>query len=1442
MRKQLPFITEIRRFLGMVKDFIPKSVPPDKYIDAENIRLSDNSAPNLGAASLTTGNEFEFDLGYQTSVDYKAYRITFLIADIDIDHVITINGTPYTINSVAGSNAARYADLVSQLNAATTGISGSVYIAAPSTTPQEVHVGFKFSGGDFILTETIDSASFDVQVIHEFLGDVTGAFVRLWSVNDGNNLFILKTNGGILGIDVAVKDEATQTWTNVSVFQTKQIKYATSLINLVDFSYNLAFNNRCSFYYSGQPPRVTYFKLQNTWTTQNAFIWNENPAFIETGNPDGVYTFENVATNTRLQVVENFAIAELDPAVKVLETGALTTGDKLYMVRQLMGTTSKSGFSIASNPIPIFADGLSNTRLKGNIGGQPTGKSIGLLITQLNPVVYDHFEIVCVENIDGAFSAKIIGKYEITGTSVQIVHTGYEATVGISIAELVTSQVVILDCGNNVIARNWLFISDITIQLETNLSAWFKTITVTTIRTSLNAIGRLYDNVAEYMIPENVTNSTGYMLNETYRFGGIVFHANGFVSAAYFIKDHTIIHATGELTDIDTPTIIYIYHPHFAIDTSTAPTIDGIPFDDAIYGISIVRLPVIPEVLATGYAMVQSATDATYYWAGEEASRLTPGATFTRDKGAFLSPDLSFLQQSIAWQAFDVMRVYGQPVAYNQSTEPAASPAVLALNEFNGDFANNYTDYLLSNADFVNFNSTSVLSMGSKKYNTLVSTSPNFAGCQQASLAFEATGLSILPLSGNTDYGFYYAQYFRASPGKYGLETQGNYISCGHFMKLISGTTSYAEDVFGGDTFTQKTTMKFCNENLSAFLLSGTLSGVAVNLFDNFTYEYIIVATVYTSFFDSTANGGGIYSILRNGGNNGQGLDLTWQQIPGATSYDVWRLNAAGWKKIATVSTTHYSDLNADTAASGSPPTEPIAYKLRTGISFYSQNRGNYQMRNFTIGNADNFPYTTLSLVTWLNLNSLDEGELRYSTSYTPFNPIQSFPAYDASLPRSTSQPNVLYYSELALIDSPIDPFRIFKPLNYKAYSNTYGRITNTFNDENALIIMMEGAVLYQLLDQQQVVTDPNSVALILGDGSVLGALEKIISYFGSPLKSGSLQYLTKTGHWFTIWGNPDNNKVYRRGADGIRVLTEQDFIQTFMSANNQFIGAENSILFGWDAWSQEILMRAKTDVPGATLYDIASPYTAGDIVYVPVYTGFSQVTFFKYYFKARINVPTGKDPSVITNQLNYWEIYRNSNYLLAFNEHDGINDYGSFYRYTCDGFIPYKNTFLTQATVVLVGGQPARSGIYEHNKNTLGYYDSDETIAGYITIMYNKESEVFKTLRNVWIQCSGLTITDIHFRSSNNGTKTYSLQADIVEKRPNEGAWFSDVKWDATIGVPVQSGGTNTTGSPDLDTQQVGGQTNEITIFFKNTDNTTIGSLKEMLLNGVPKPTLYNT
>lgn len=1421
----------------MVKDLQSVGVKLNQFLDAENMKLSDPSSDTLGAATVTKGNTLAIDLGtidFATDDDdYTGIRVAFDVSGTGILHNFVINNnSPFSISSALGTPILRYNDLVAKFIVQVNLIyaaSTTKYIDDPNPTTLGVkYVGFKIAGHAIIsstTTEDIASVDYPIYTLKEFYGTAkNGDFMLLKTLNIGHNLYVLSSNGFVTRLGVGVENPVTLTWTYTIVFETGLFTYATDAI--VDLPGEVDFKFRVSLYptSAGYSPRVIYVTLEDVWTAGYAFIWNEDPDFIVTGNPDGYFTHENVFSNTKLQVLENYAMVSSNPAFlpTIQGGGALKAGDKMYIIRQLISDTSATGWGIVSNPISVFADSLTDPNLSGSAGGALTNKSITLQIEGLNPDLYSKFQVAVIEDTDGVISAAIIGTYPTTVTAINefqaVTHTGNEVIVQLSLADIVTQQIIIKDAGNAVIDRDRLFLSDITIQLDYDLAAATKSnSSIVTQRTTIPACGVISSVDGEYQDPINVYAQLGYMPNETYRFGA-KYIINGFITSPYFISDYTISYPTNEITDNSggVPDNVYVYRPRISININAFPAIDGVPFENVVNAIIPVRCECIKEVLATGIVGITESNTSSpnLYFTGNSIvnSIIADPGTTNRKRVSFMPTDGLFGKADITFINGDQLINYGQPYLYNTSGATRVDGSTIdfcTLKELSGDFTAAPETIDILDGETVAFNSTGNKILDGYKYSTLVNTETTSGKNSQRSMGLLLND-PVNPLTPNEDHAFYYNQYFRPQTNKYGDETQGKYFSCGVIVPA-HGLPSVAFNLKGGDTFPQKTIIKFCNKVDKSLVLVGTLqaSPPATTPYSVGVWNYYLTGTL--------PSGVHIYNriiIIRNVGNQNESVLFTWNDLPG-TDWSLVALDpvTTGRYEIYSGTDSTFTDTNAIIGATVPlPPTTPGDFTERVGITLYSQNRINTQMRYFTDTETNlNFPYQTTDLVIWLSgittgSAELDEGTLLYSDGYTPSNNFQTFQAFDPTLPTQSDQPNVTYYSELKVAGSPQDPYRYFLPLNFKQYPSIYGRITNTFRNGNSLIILMENGVLEQQLDQQAVEQGSDSISLILGNGTLLGARESILSNFGSPIKTAALQYLAEGANWFTTWFSPYRKKWLRFGRNGVTDLGGDHLLQSFLNDNMQFVGAEKSVVFGYDPYSSELMMSTNGVVPGSTLWSDVSTYTEGQIVYL-----FPQ-SILRCYFKAKRAVPANKTPDDPANQLQYWEVYRNSNFTLIFNEK--INAFGGFYSFKTTQFVPYENNYLTINE---------SNGLYEHNRGDyLVWYDTLNAYP-YIETVLNHEPDEYKVTKVLWSRSDNQPLY-AHVVGI-NGSKTY-IDQNIFRRMGNRKYWWATVMNDATLNKPYLRT-TNTQGLNTLHTGDVTGETVQVKIYFEGVNKINEISMK---------------
>lgn len=1445
MRKK--FIDEIRRAVGMIKDVLKDDMPKNKYINAENINLTPNHGNTAGGATAMLGSTFAVSLGSinieNDNDDYKAWRVPVDLTSAGISHdfTITTNGVDLVFNvTTSGATPAdRLANFITALEAATVGILGDVYISNTATTGIN-YIGFRSYGANRTLVETITGVNFEVIIIKEFFGTSANGFFRpLKSIYINKNLYILSTSAdstvGAFRIGVAQKNYSTGNWTYTVLLETNQITYSQDA--LIDLDGEIDFGDRVSLYWTGEGylPRVFYIIEQDTWVANSGVQYYDSL----TENADAYYNYNTLLSETSLQILENFG--RVSGTTVNNGGGQLKSGNWQYFIRQktneaFSGTGPGSGF------VSIFSLSLGNTRLYGSVDGSVTTKSVSVDVEGLNPLIYDKFELISVNNTAGIFTAVIAGEYDITGESMTVIHTGFNDVAEFSLSELATQQVVVLDAKNLVIARNRLFLSNITTQNDLDLSEYFKNQSLETIIDTVSAIGTEYSTVGEYQNTQSIYLKTGYMWNETYRFGAIVYYKNGTVSSPYFIADYKI-GSTGittfELADV-AGGLVYVYGIGLDIDLSGFPDIDGVSFADAVEAISIVRCDCIPEVMATGYFMPQSDSNVPMPvdYDGGVSDRFTVGNMIWSDQDgvtvgnrqrlAFLSPDILFGTVSISevpeeWEVYN----YGQPSAYNRVFEfevIAGSPAKTiryGLIEFDGDITTPATLTPTGESAFVPFNTLSPVQINGMKLSTLVNEGYH-SGINQQMVALGTT-TSILKRTANPDVWFYFGQLFSPKTNKYGNENIGLYKSTGNYTK-VTGSIIPTE-VWGGDTFTEKTFIKALNQSSFAGAIGYNDLGAMTVPANSYCY---IVANLSDGQIIGTEQ-------IELPAATGVGIFFSWTDIRDYTanvagtttvvSYQIVIFTGT-FRETGPISvTTPYLSVTDYSPFSPGIGIAATFMEQRIGVSFYSQNRGNYQLRTFNPANITddnlNYPYTTTEIQDWLE-SPLSEGELNYSLSYSPLQDARSGKtAYDPELPVESKETNRMVYSELKLENGLLDNYRVFKPLNSKYYPAKYGGITNTFlKDMNYLVVFMDEIVLFQSLDQQAMQQNTDGVALTIGDGTVLGAREQPISNIGSPFKTFALGYKDYRGVNHMSWFNPFLKK-WMRWTGAIDDLGDETANQSFLTENTDFCFEEGAIRLGHDFMNDELFLTASTDIAGSSEWNNGNAYNEGETVYVFTNSILEQ----RRYFKARIAVPEDKNPTLPINQVNYWEPLRQSNFTLSFNEKAKVMS--DFKWFTPLMYLNFNETFLSHA----INTDTEESSLFEHNVG-LELYDTTD-IDSSVTIVFNDVSEFFKKYRTFR---ADINIKPYFMILRTEDFVTYATSDDFIFDRPQ---WAANVKNDATIS------GDNPTGSNDENTAQPSDHLCELTLFFRNdTDDDGVkrATVKDVIMRFLPLPKFFSS
>ena len=806
-----------------------------------------DSASGYVEVELTTVSYVDWSLKIVTSTDDSYIAVSQEAIDVSLVGENKLIGS-YDLLGDLFMWWTSQTELPSELTVTSASLSTPIYITTSAahglSTGERVIIkdilGTTTANGEWIITY-FSATSFSLN------GSVAGG-----AYTSGGTVTI--NPGGIGTVSVAQKNENTGVWTY------KKLVTSTAL-NLVTKKQIDARAEVGSLY------KDLYFT--DYYNTPRTLKYNGDYAtngFITILNSDGLYAYDTIGDESRLILgAPNISMVVTQQEIG----GRLNAGNKRYAVRFINESNVATDWSYLANPIPVYEAIITNVqsqaRIRGNDGGTATTKANLITVSGIDYGLYKFIQLAYIEYTDLAVSGIIATtkQLDINDTGdFEILHTGYETdSQSLDIGTLNAFSAQILTAQNIEILQNRLVLSKLTQQVDLDLSTMAAAITYSIQRQSLSGIGTVtttnYIRQGEYNDPDNVFNYMGYMHNETYRFGIEFKWKNAGWSSAYFIDDIIFDcsgasgQRTGGLTNFDLTTggsssanyTVYVPYVRFTNINLDYRMSDGRVLRDAIDGFRIVRAECIKEVLATGTNLLSDGAvgaSGFYFnsidWVSHTGSY---SPSFSENYvGYFRSPDVYLANDQITFTSGDVLKTQGNGTYLDQYTQSNHT-----VVEYDGNFGalTAYVSYNLFDTYTGNTFPTTI--NGLNINDGVVGGISSFT--EPSIVCVTTTGMTEPSGSNN---GLFYCQYFRAITDKYGAESSTKYITTGHIVTDVADvTTTTTYNVFGGDTFTQKSFLKIYITNQANGSVARSLSYFSQNRV-NSQMLYQDSALPYSSF------------------------------------------------------------------------------------------------------------------------------------------------------------------------------------------------------------------------------------------------------------------------------------------------------------------------------------------------------------------------------------------------------------------------------------------------------------------------------------------------------------------------------------------------------------------------------------------------------------------
>lgn len=255
---------------------------------------------------------------------------------------------------------------------------------------------------------------------------------------------------------------------------------------------------------------------------------------------------------------------------------------------------------------------------------------------------------------------------------------------------------------------------------------------------------------------------------------------------------------------------------------------------------------------------------------------------------------------------------------------------------------------------------------------------------------------------------------------------------------------------------------------------------------------------------------------------------------------------------------------------------------VSTVMTFYAQNRLNSQLF-YTDTTAPKLTWNlqgSKSLYQYLfpfnSAAELVDEQHNFDKSYIGANQINRISPYNPRLPYPTSNPTRIYYSDEKVVGSLYDAYRKVKPLNYVDLELQNGAITAIFDIRDVMMVIQPnfvGAIPYAA---DTMIQSDNTAKILVGSGGVYSNRVYPLSSFGTELKTATLKGYNINGNPQVYWLSKDFTNINRYDYSGVKILTDQNSMRTFIKNNVAHIKNEFDVNLYYDVNKSDVTVTAR--------------------------------------------------------------------------------------------------------------------------------------------------------------------------------------------------------------------------------------------------------------------------
>lgn len=340
-------------------------------------------------------------------------------------------------------------------------------------------------------SETIGGVTsvLDVFTVQEAFNPISISFEQFKTLQSiqVNNIkfdFNISGDGEAKSIGYAVQDD-NMDWTYTSLIVTRNLDFPENKV--IEIQVEEVNNNQYAFYWVNDNGKPKTLYVPTDLSTPLKYTMTN---YVD--GTSGLFTLESLVEQTNLQIQNYGRIAYSN---QEQSGGSLEAGTWFYFVQSGINR-NYSEWSPASEPIPVFSTTTKSNSAGAIIGGDKTpaitSKINILSIEGVDSKVYDTVRVAAMLNQGGAYSAIIVGEYDVvtSGNTFTVRHSGLEDSIETyDVGFLPPVQDVIVNAKNIQIKKNRLNLANITKQVEEDLDAVFANVTLSQTREEMDSVG-----------------------------------------------------------------------------------------------------------------------------------------------------------------------------------------------------------------------------------------------------------------------------------------------------------------------------------------------------------------------------------------------------------------------------------------------------------------------------------------------------------------------------------------------------------------------------------------------------------------------------------------------------------------------------------------------------------------------------------------------------------------------------------------------------------------------------------------------------------------------------------------------------------------------------------------------------------------------------------------